>query len=294
MRPGQRIKLIKQAATELAKLEWSDIDLTLRTFGLNWTNRWDGNDRYGYCIKFVEEADDKQLLQLHRYLKGEEDSDEPIPSTEESKGPWETRGFKLFLSHLSKNKKAALALKEELQNYGIDVFVAHEDIEPSREWVREIEKALSTCDALAALLTSGFHNSDWTDQEVGMAISRRVLIVPLMLVLTPYGFMGKYQGADIRKLDAKAVAEEIFKLLASHNLTGKLITEALVSKLEDARSYDEANKTAHLLSRVSYWDSETIRRLETAKEKNDQVDGAWNVSGYVSAIVSKYGGQSRD
>jgi len=42
-------------------------------------------------------------------------------------------------------------------NERIDSFVAHTTSEPTREWVEEIEKALRTCDALVALITSRLH-----------------------------------------------------------------------------------------------------------------------------------------
>lgn len=70
-------------------------------------------------------------------------------------------------------------------------FVAYTDIKPTKEWQGEIENALHSMDALAAILMPGFKDSDWTDQEVGVAIGRGVPIIPIMRGLTPYGFIGK-------------------------------------------------------------------------------------------------------
>jgi hypothetical protein len=47
----------------------------------------------------------------------------------------------------------AKELKDALVLYAIDGFVAHEDIEPTKEWLIEIETALETCHGLVALLT---------------------------------------------------------------------------------------------------------------------------------------------
>jgi TIR domain len=79
---------------------------------------------------------------------------------------WTDGQFRLFLSHKSDIKKEAHSLKETLRAYGISAFVAHDDIVPTKEWQEEIENALATMDGFAALLTSGFHDSNWTDQEV--------------------------------------------------------------------------------------------------------------------------------
>ena len=60
-------------------------------------------------------------------------------------------------------------------------FVAHVDIHPTKEWQDEIESALSSMDGFVALLTDKFHESDWTDQEVGFALARGVPIIAVRL-----------------------------------------------------------------------------------------------------------------
>ncbi len=81
-----------------------------------------------------------------------------------------------------------------MEQWGVDTFVAHDDIEPTREWQDAIEAALRTCDALCALMTSDFIESKWCDQEVGFAIARRKLVVAVKLGTDPYGFIAKYQA----------------------------------------------------------------------------------------------------
>lgn len=44
---------------------------------------------------------------------------------------WQPNKFRLFISHLSKYKQSAAYLKICLAKYGVDGFVAHEDIKPS-------------------------------------------------------------------------------------------------------------------------------------------------------------------
>ena len=48
--------------------------------------------------------------------------------------------------------------------------------------------------ALSAFITHDFHASAWTDQEVGWAFGRGLLVVPVRLGADPYGFAGKVQG----------------------------------------------------------------------------------------------------
>ena len=107
---------------------------------------------------------------------------------------WGDDGFRLFLSHKSEVKKQTAELKEKLLSYGISAFVAHTDIRPTKAWQDEIENGLATMDAFVAIMTEKFHESDWTDQEVGFAIARGVPIIAVKLGKDPYGFIGKFQA----------------------------------------------------------------------------------------------------
>ncbi|MGY2982675.1 hypothetical protein ACVI1K_000022 [Bradyrhizobium sp. USDA 4508] len=39
-------------------------------------------------------------------------------------------------------------------------------------------------------MTKGFHESNWTDQEIGFALGRGVMVVAVNLGRNPYGFIG--------------------------------------------------------------------------------------------------------
>ncbi len=107
---------------------------------------------------------------------------------------WGVEGFRIFLSHKVGVKKQTAELKEALELYGVSSFVAHADIRPTKAWQDEIENALSTMDAFIALVTEDFHESDWTDQEVGFAFARGVPLIAVKLGRDPYGFIGKFQA----------------------------------------------------------------------------------------------------
>jgi hypothetical protein len=106
----------------------------------------------------------------------------------------EKDNFRIFVSHVSKFKVEAAELKARLQLFGASCFVAHQDIEPEAEWQNEIEIALASMHGFVVLLSDGFHESNWTDQEVGFAFARRVPKVAVRLGTDPYGFIGKFQA----------------------------------------------------------------------------------------------------
>jgi hypothetical protein len=105
------------------------------------------------------------------------------------------------------------AMKASLAKWGISAFIAHEDIEPSRKWMDEVETGLETMEVMVTVVEPGFRDSDWCDQEVGFALGRKIDIIPLRAGLDPYGFFGKFQGIQIKGKYPEDVANEITQLL---------------------------------------------------------------------------------
>ncbi|MEZ5572794.1 MAG: TIR domain-containing protein, partial [Halioglobus sp.] len=126
---------------------------------------------------------------------------------------WKEGYLRLFVSHLSSNKQQVSHLKAHLADWGISAFIAHEDIEASREWRDEVEAGLQTMDVLVALVEPGFKDSDWCVQEVGYALGSNVDIIPLRAGMDPFGFFGKYQGLQVKGKLPDDVAKEIAELL---------------------------------------------------------------------------------
>lgn len=204
----------------------------------------------------------------------------------------DTDNFRLFLSHLTIDKEKIGFLKSELEKYGISSFVAHEDIHPTTEWQIELEKALNSMDALAALLSEGFNNSLWTDQEVGWALGRGVVVIPLKRSADPYGFMGKYQALNVRGKNAEVIAKEIFDILRSNPKTKSKVLKKyktiVVEKFINARSFNEANDTMDLLETLDNLEESEINEIKEALRRNSQLIGATNVQNKIDDYLEKY------
>lgn len=68
-------------------------------------------------------------------------------------------------------------------------------------------------DALCAIITPCFKGSDWCDQEVGMALGQRKLVIPVSKENElPYGFFGKYQAIKSKGQNAKKLQSAFGKL----------------------------------------------------------------------------------
>jgi hypothetical protein len=185
---------------------------------------------------------------------------------------WATEGFRLFLSHKSEVKKQTAALALALAGYGIAAFVAHEDIKPTETWQDVIENALHTMDGFVALMTDDFHDSNWTDQEVGFALSRGVPLIAVDLGLKPYGFIGKFQALSS---DWSALPGEIAKLL----INNPRMLNSYIGAIRNCQSFDEGNKLAELLPKIRLLDEEQVDQLVLALNENGQARYSFGFDG---------------
>lgn len=191
---------------------------------------------------------------------------------------WKPAGApRLFMSHLASRKKEVHDLSRMLKQFGFACFVAHDVIEPSREWRREIERALDSCDVLVAYVTPEFSASPWTDQETGWALGRGVAAIPISVDgETPYGFIGSYQAvirtgtmteADLSRRVFRAICDAVFN---GRRWGGQAVAGKVVPLVINAIGRASTTKTAlqfhDLLMKVPprLWTPERRRDLKEA------------------------------
>lgn len=185
---------------------------------------------------------------------------------------WKSGRYRVFLSHKSAVKAKTAALKSELDAFGASCFVAHEDIHPTQEWQDEIENALSTADALIALLSPDFHESVWTNQEIGYALSRGIPIVSVRLGSDPEGFIGRKQALNCNWKDAPF---EIAKLLIRQD---RMIA-GFLQVVRECASFNDANHLATLLPHISQFSIENADEIVHIYNSNDEVRGGFGFNG---------------
>jgi hypothetical protein len=282
---AERYLLLKSLAPKLVAIESGELELILRQFEVEWAYFEYEIPPAEYVMARLERSSDDILLELSSFLdSGAIDS---IVTYIGKPGPWKSGRFKLFLSHRAEDKVVLAELKRKLEKYGIDCFLAHEDISPTEEWVNVIESALRSCDSLATWLTPNFHASDWVDHEIGIAYSRHVLLVPLKNGVDPYGFFGKYQGMQCVGLEIEEVAKQLFLILIVNELTQDKCAAGLVQALHDTEHFSDAKELAGLLRHVASWNPELLRSLEACME-NPQVNEAWGVPERIQSLVESH------
>ena len=200
---------------------------------------------------------------------------------------WGDDSFRLFISHLSNDRVLAKAVSDALSLRGIKAFVAHEHIEPTRQWQEEIELALRSMHALAALLTPGFHVSKWTDHEIGWALGRGVVVVPIRLGVDPYGLISKIQGKTGSVGQPNKLAEGIAETLMRNTHSHGEMRRAVIRAIQIARTAESAKALRPLLSLAPDLSNDEKDALWSACKNNDVIRNTAGVLNEIEALAGK-------
>lgn len=256
-----------------------------------------GDDDYPYCVaevldtifsessSLIPEVIDYFDIDLWYQQKDPEKHKKIfISSSIKSADFWKDGYVKMFVSHLSSNRERMSAMKLSLANWGISAFIAHEDIEASREWRDEVEAGLESMDILVAVVEPGFKESDWCVQEVGYALGRKIDIIPLRAGLDPFGFFGKYQGIQIKGKYPEKVANEIAQTLLKKPQHRNMLLQSMSKAFATLQS---KNKT-ELITLLDSWsmisDQQLKVLLEQASLSEFERNSLKNIIGRVGAF----------
>jgi len=277
MKGIDRVKLIDRIGRELqSTMTYPDIQVYLSGLGVNTgiPTTDNGGSKWVYVKDLLAKVPDKIIFKIADELEIDHGyKHQPSIELLDSKF-WQPNHFRLFLSHISTFKVKTAQLQKILKEYGISSFVAHEDIEPTQEWQDEIETALHSMDALCAILTQNFNESAWTDQEVGVAVGRGVLIIPIRKGMDPYGFIGKYQGMQGDGKTIRKVAEGIFKILSNHPKTKDILAGALVNQITLANNEDDAIAKLTLLRTAEALPKIHLEKIRENCKENESIVGS--------------------
>ncbi len=269
MKKIERFTLIDKIGRELqSKMTYSDINGYLQSFKINTSKQTSGtNSKWVYVKELLADISDELVLEIADDL-GMSPQTEDIDLSDTDF--WIPGYLRLFISHKSNPdiKVKVGYLQKALLEYGISCFVAHEDIKPTKVWQQEIEKALFSMDALAAILSEGFKESDWTDQEVGVALGRNITVIPVIKDIHPYGLFGKFQGVKTSNKNVGDTAKDIFKILTENKKTRPKMLASIAEKLLLSKNKEKAKFYLEILKNLSL-PEEILNKIYSNALNND-------------------------
>ncbi|MEZ5694054.1 MAG: toll/interleukin-1 receptor domain-containing protein [Altererythrobacter sp.] len=220
MKVSERLETVQKISREIAnRYDWSEATVFLEAFVPKAHTQWEDYDS-------IYEMMSSNLGRVEPSILGEMIDDlgiesiAHISSSVQLPNAWQdTNNFRVFISHISKDKDKAHRLREALSAHNVSGFVAHDDIEPTLEWQVQIERALHSMDAFVSIHTEGYSKSFWCQQETGFAFGKRTKVIALRMGEDPTGFASKHQAISRGAKTAEDVALEIEKLLKADERT---------------------------------------------------------------------------
>jgi TolB-like protein/Tfp pilus assembly protein PilF len=85
---------------------------------------------------------------------------------------------KVFISHSSKDKEIADAIRQHLESAGIPCWIAPRDIEPGADWTEGIMRGIANSRIFVLVFSDHANDSDHVRREVGRAFSLHLPVIP--------------------------------------------------------------------------------------------------------------------
>ena len=248
-------------------------------------------------FEFIKEQIDEKLISVRDRYNLTNNQTEFIKSNFDL---LECNKINVFLSYSSKDKKIVSNLKEALTYLGLESFMAHDDIQPSEEWQNRILSELRELQIFIAVMTKNFSKSDWTNQEVGAAIIRDVIVIPVSLAyeddvfVVPKGFIGKYQSLNIKinkingvpQHDATGIIQrEICKTLVQKSSIVEALRNCYVNTLTNSSSYAESNSITDSIDLLKPFNVKQLRMIMFSYLLNDQIYNSSRSSLAIKSIL---------
>ncbi len=200
------------------------------------------------------------------------------------------RTVRAFISYSTEDKILAGKIKEGLESFGIETFLAHEDIDPAAEWEQVIIDNLESTDIFIPVITKNFPKSKWTDQESGIAFTKSKVIVPVSIDGNhPYGFIGKFQSLKLdtksKDIDCISIIQAVIK--KKSQLETQII-DSVIKIFVSSFSWDAAARNIQPLLKFDNFSKDQIRKICLAVIDNSQINGSFGARSNIRTFLNNH------
>ena len=189
---------------------------------------------------------------------------------------------KIFISHSSKNKHDAKNIKNILRDFFpcIEVFVAHDDLQPTQNFNEDIIDKLKKCGLFILLVSKNIVDSNYVQQEIGMGKILNKRILPIRLDDTiQNGFIQQIQGIKKPELDG-----DLLKIIIEQL---DFPTSILCKFLRHSITFKQTFLLYEILNEKNDFTEEDLIYLKFGLEKNSQISDSYKKNG-ISELIIKY------
>src|SRR5450756_1113567 len=123
--------------------------------------------------------------------------------------------FRVFLSHSTRDAEHVKRVRQQLRALGIEVWLAEHDPRPGTSILAKIESEMPKCDAVVLLITTNSVDSAYLHQEVGMARTHGIPMVPLVDVHVDRSRLGLLGELEWIEVDLDEPSEAFAKVTQS-------------------------------------------------------------------------------
>ncbi len=173
-------------------------------------------------------------------------------------------------------------MKRLLEFYcGYEVFVAHDDVTGGAVFSEEIIQYITECDVFVPFLSGAFKESDFTDQETGIALGLKKVMIPIKSGMNPYGFINKYQALPLKQVEPTyprfdkdnrtEIAIAIGKICLSHKMEEPLYIKARSSTVyafSTSSDFYHTIATIQIIGACADFTAEELRAITAAIKSN--------------------------
>lgn len=189
---------------------------------------------------------------------------------------WKPGLIRCFITHRDEHKAGAHKLAQSLEGYGFTCFVAHDTVMPMKEWRKEIMTGLQTMEIMLVYLSEDFHDSIWTNQEIGFALGAQKPVVCLKLgKKAPSGFVDYLQAINGDAEHPEDSATKISKHLAEALNASERLNNGIIEAFITSPDWGETTKRFDRMTKAVTKPSEAqVSRIIEGFNTNNQLRGA--------------------
>ena len=110
-------------------------------------------------------------------------------------------GYKVFISHSTRDQRLVISLANLLTKFDIDVSVAEWYLTPGQRIEEKVFNEIGKSNCVVILLTQNGMRSAWVQQEIGYALNTKRPVIPLVETGINAKDLGALQGREYIEYD---------------------------------------------------------------------------------------------